>query len=381
MALRYVAGDECWRPSKAYASIMMDDLLLRERYGFVNFESLLRLADRHNFHVSVAFIPHNFRRNSTRITRMCQENPVRLSICFHGNDHTEGEFASTDVAFLNTLLRVAEDRMKLHHKMTGLTCDNVMVFPQGKYSIEAMKALKSHNFYAAVGTVTHPAKQSTRLTIGELAQPAVLRYAGFPLFIRKTIMQTREPDIAFGLFFGRPVLIGGHHDIFEHPESLIEIAERINSMVPGIRWSNLETVIDNSFLTRRDPDGTRHIRAYSGTVRISNDSGSVASFAIEWCGYQDTAAIEQVLIDGVSCSAFEADDVGLRLSVGLPPGSSRTFSIVHPKAQATARTLGVRWRARAFLRRRLSELRDNWLSKNQSVLTVAKAFQRRFLKV
>jgi hypothetical protein len=68
MALRYAAGDECWRPYKAHASIIIDDPLLRKSYGFLNFDSLLRLADQHNFHTTIAFIPHNFRRNSSRIT-------------------------------------------------------------------------------------------------------------------------------------------------------------------------------------------------------------------------------------------------------------------------------------------------------------------------
>jgi len=381
MALRYAAGDECWRPCKACASIIIDDPLLRKRYGFLNFESLLHLADEYNFHTTIAFIPHNFRRNSSRTTRMFQANAARLSICFHGNDHTEREFASTDLAFLNTSLRIAEDRVNLHHQMTGLPCDRVMVFPQGNFSIEAMKALKSHNFYAAVNTVPHPAGQPVRLTIGELAQPAVLRYGGFPLFLRKPIRQTQSYDIAFNLFFGRPVLIVEHHEIFQHPERLVEIATRINSMSPEVYWSNLASVVGNSILIRRAPDGTYHVRAYSGTVRISNESGSSRRYSIEWGDYSDGASIEQVLMDGASNCGFEIDNAGHRLSVELAPGSSETFSLVHRNTCATNGKLGLRWNAQAFLRRRLSEVRDNYLSKNQRLLTTAKALQRRFLKV
>jgi hypothetical protein len=381
MALRYAAGYECWRPCKAHASIIIDDPLLRKSYGFLNFEFLLRLADQHNFHTSIAFIPHNFRRNSSRTTRLFQENATRLSICFHGNDHTEGEFASTDIAHLNTLLRVAEDRMNLHHQMTGIPCDRVMVFPQGKFSIEAMKVLKSHNFHAAVNTDSHPANQLVRLTIGELAQPAVLRYGGFPLFLRKSIRQTQSHDIAFDLFFGRPVLIGEHHEIFQCPESLGEIAARISSVASEVHWSNLATVVGNSILTRRVPDGTHHVRAYSGTVQISNDSGSIRRYSIEWGDSCEGASIEQVLMDGTPCSGFEIDDAGLRLSVELAPGSSQSFSLVHRNLPSTVKNLGPRWNAQAFLRRRLSEVRDNYLSKNQHLLTAAKAFQRRFLKV
>lgn len=381
MALRYVAGDECWRPCKAHSSIVIDDLLLRKRYGFLNFDFLLRLADRHNFHTTVAFIPHNFRRTSAGIARMFQKNAARLSICFHGNDHTKAEFASTNLPFLNTLLQVAEDRMTLHHQMTGVPCDRVMVFPQGHFSIEAMKVLKSHSFYAAVNTVPHPAEEPVRLTIGELAQPAVLRYGGFPLFIRKPISQTKSHDIAFNLFFGRPVLIGEHHQIFQRPETLIEIVARINSVASEVRWSNLATVVSNSILTRRAPDGTHHIRAYSGTVRISNDSGSIKRYLIEWGGSCDGSSVEQVLMDGTPYCGFEIDDAGLRLAVELAPGSSQTYSLVHRNVHATVTNLGLRWNAQAFLRRRLSEVRDNYLSKNQHLLTTAKALQRRFLKV
>jgi len=381
MALRYVAGDECWRPCKAHASIIIDDPLLRKSYGFLNFEALLRLADQHNFHTTIAFIPHNFRRNSSRITRMFRENAARLSICFHGNDHTEGEFASTDMAFLNTSLRIAEDRMNLHHQMTGLPCDRVMVFPQGNFSVEAMKVLRSHNFYAAVNTVPHPAKQPVRLTIGELAQPAVLRYGGFPLFIRKPIRQTQSHDIAFNLFFGRPVLIVEHHEVFQRPESLVEIAAMIKAVAPEIHWCNLATAVSNSTLTRRAPDDTHHVRAYSGTVRISNDSGSIRCYSIEWGNSCDGASIEQVLMDGTPSRGLEIDDAGFRVSVELAPGSSQTFSLVHRNIHATVRNLGLRWNAQAFLRRRLSEVRDNYLSKNQRLLKAAKALQRRFLKV
>jgi hypothetical protein len=284
------------------------------------------------------------------------------------------------MALLNTMLHVAEHRMNLHHQMTGLPCDRVMVFPQGNFSIEAMKVLKSHNFYAAVNTVPHPAQQPVRLTIGELAQPAVLRYGGFPLFIRKPIRHTHSHDIAFNLFFGRPVLIVAHHEVFQRPESLVEIATRINSVASEVHWSNLATVVSNSILKRKAPDGTHHVRAYSGTVRISNDSDSIRRFSIEWGDSCDGASIEQVLVDGTPCRGFEVDDAGIRLSVELGPGSSQTFSLVHRNVHAAVRSLGFRWNARAFLRRRLSEVRDNYLSKHSHLLTAAQTLQRRFLK-
>ena len=381
MALRYVAGEECFRPRKAHATIVIDDPLLRKSYGYLDFGSLLRLANQHNFHTAIAFIPHNYRRNASPITRMFQENAARLSIFFHGNDHTEAEFASTDSDFLGSLVHCAEDRMELLQQTTGLRSDRVMAFPQGRFSTNAMSVLKSRNFFAAVNSVQHPYGKPVRLTIRELAQPAVLRYGGFPLFIRNPISRTQNCDVAFNLFFGRPVLIGEHHEIFQHPELLIEIAGRINFLAPEINWSNLATVVSNSILSRRDPDGTYQVRAYSGTVRVENDSDRSRRYSIEWGGCSDASSIEQVLVDGVPCGAYVIDGSMLRFAVDLAPGDSREFSLVHRNEFAFTAALGLRWKVRSLLRRRLSEFRDNYLSKHRFLLMVATALQQRFFRI
>jgi len=377
MALRYAAGEECWRSCKAFASVIIDDPLLREKFGYLKFESLRRLAEQHSFHASIAFIPHNFRRSSSRVTRMFIEDPDHLSICFHGNDHTHAELASTNRAHLGALLSSAQDRMELHHRRTGLCCDRVMAFPQGNFSIEAMEVLKSHNFFAAVNRVPHPLGQKTRLTLGELSQPAVLRYGSFPLFIRNPIEETQDYDIAFNLFFGRPILIGEHHDTFKDPQALIEVAKRVNSVDSGVHWSNLESLVSESFLIRKASEDTYHVRAYSSVVRVTNDSTSRRRYSIEWPEAQNGASIEQVLIDESPYSGAKIDSTGLQLLAEIAPGCSKTFSVVYRNVHAPVRSLGLLWNIRAFLRRRLSEFRDNYLSKNKHLLAASRALHRR----
>jgi hypothetical protein len=379
MALRYIFGEECWHPCKPHASIIIDDPLLRQDYGYLNFESVLRLMEAHNFHTTNAFIPHNYRRNSTRIIRMFRENAHRFSICFHGNDHTDAELATTDTALLNTMVRIAEERMKVHEQMTGLHCDRVMVFPQELFSVEAMDVLKSRNFHAAVSSRTHPVGPEVRLRIADLAQPAVLRYAGFPLYLRMYVKDTRSQDIAFNLFFGKPALIVEHHDTFKDPASLLDVVQRINSLAPGISWSNLERAVENASLRRRTPDGTVQVRPYSSTVRITNDSGSIERFSIVSGQTGECSRFEQVLRDGTRFPGVKVDDSGISVLAELAPGTSQTFSLVCRNGHATHRSLGFRWDAKAFLRRRLSEVRDNYLSKNQYALAAAKTLRRRFL--
>jgi hypothetical protein len=381
MALRHVFGEQSWCPSGQHAAVIIDDPLLRDSYGFLNFEALRRLMNRHRFHTTIAFIPHNYRRNSASTTRMFRENSDNFGICFHGNDHTGAELAATDTTHLNTVLHVAEHRMRVHGQSTGLACDKVMVFPQGKFSVEAMRVLNSRNFHAAVNTVPHPMGQPVRLTIGELAQPAVVRYAGFPLFLRKPIQQTKRHDIAFNLFFGKPVLIVEHHEVFMRPDALAEVADKVNSLAPEICWSSLATAVDCSTLRRCSLDGVQHVRAYSRATQIHNHSSSSQRFSIQWSHAAECPRVEQVLRNEVPLPCFEVDDHEIRASVEMAPGDSRTFAVVYRNEQSTEGRLGFRWTAKAFLRRRLSEIRDNHLSKNPRALAVAKTLQRRLQPV
>jgi len=311
---------------------------------------------------------------------MFRENPHRLSICFHGNDHTAAELASTDTTHLNTLVGLAEERMKVHEQTTRLHCDKVMVFPQGGFSVKALEVLKSRNFHAAVNSGPYPMAQSTPLTMGELCQPALLRYGGFPLFLRTYVKDTQSQDIAFNLFFGKPVLMVEHHDIFKNPDPLVGVVQKVNSVAPGISWSNLENAVDNSNLRRRTSEGTVQVRAYSRNVRITNDFVSVERFSIAWGQLGPFPLCEQVLCDEIPFPDVEVDDAGVRVLAELVPGTSQTFSVVYRNSEATHGNLGFRWNAKAFLRRRLSEVRDNYLSKNERVLTLAKTLHNRFLR-
>lgn len=375
MALRYFAGEASWRPCGQFASVIIDDPLLQPSYGFLRFESLLGMARRENFQATIAFIPHNYRRSSARTVAVFQSSGGRLSLCFHGSDHTGAEFAATDPALLDAMLQMAQKRMVLHTRTTGLFCDRVMVFPQGKFSVEAMAALQRHNFDAAVNTVPHPMQQRLTLTLAERAQPAVLRYAGFPLFLRRKSVATQEPEIAFNLFFGIPVLIVEHHDIFENPAPLLDAVARINTVAPNISWCSVGAAVNRSVLRRREADGQYRIRAYSHTAHISNSSDSRQHLQIEWSHSDHGVSIHQVLRTGKPVQ-FETNELKTSVEAILEPGCSDNFSVVHTTSDIAPIKLGVRHKARALLRRRLSEVRDNYLSRNPSMLAVAKTLQR-----
>lgn len=311
--------------------------------------------------------------------RMFLQNDQYLAICFHGNDHSAAEFASSNLAWLNTVIRVAEERMDIHTKATGLACGKVMVFPQEMFSLEAMKVLKSRNFVAAVNGGPSPAGRHAVLTIRELAQPAVLRHGGFPLFLRKYVAQVKREDVAFDLFFGRPILIVEHHDVFRNPERLLEAVLMINSMAADISWCNLATAIMGSTLRRNTSSGVCEVRAYSGTITLANNSDSPRSFAVEWNHSAGSPSVEHILLGGTPNQSFEVSDCAIRLSVELAPRSSQTLSLVYRNDHPSLNHLGFPWAAKAFIRRRLSEARDNYVSKNRLAMAAAHAVRRRIL--
>ncbi|MGA2844793.1 MAG: hypothetical protein ABSF68_05170 [Candidatus Acidiferrales bacterium] len=381
MFIRYAFREECWHPKQHHATVIIDDPLLRKDYGFLNYKRVLALMDEYNFHTSIAFIPHNCRRSSPDITRMFRERPDRFSICFHGNDHTQAEFASEDSGLLNGMLTVAQERMDLHQKKTGIQCDNVMVFPQGNFSRSAMAALKAHNFSAAVNSGPYPrGEDHAGLTLSEFMEPAILKYSGLALFLRKYVGEITLQDIAFHLFFGKPVLIVEHHEIFKDPESLTQLVSRINAFAPEIRWSNLQTAVENSYLRRWRPDGTLQIRAYSSTGGIENDSKNLLRCLVEWPG-QGEIPVERVLLDGAPWPDARTEDEVIRCPFDVPPGGSRKFSVTYRNNfDLSDANRQVRWKVKAFFRRRLSELRDNHLSKSPRLLSAAQALQRSLLK-
>jgi hypothetical protein len=300
--------------------------------------------------------------------------PDRFSLCFHGNDHTRAELGDTDVSRLNNRLNTAVARMEHHRASTSIKCEKVMVFPQGIFSQQAMDALRSHNFLAAVNTEPRPPQSSSRIELAELLQPALLNY-GFPLFIRKPVDQHTPESLAFNLFFGKPLFIGAHHDLFKNIEALETLVDQINSMSTPVRWSNLQTAINNSYLTRKLADGTREIRTYASVGSIENQSAGALRFTIE---LEDAgpAQAEKVLLNGECALDKVVDKTDRRIVMLIPPGKRCSFDALDGTSDLTPHPEGIAKAIRAFFRRRLSEFRDNYLSKNSLVLLTAKSLQR-----
>ena len=110
--------------------------------------------------------------------------------------------------------------------------------------------------------------------------------------------------------------------------------------------------------------------AYSSAVRLANDRNTPQRFAVEWKQSAECPPIDHILRDGTPHRSFQVEGSALRFLAELDPHSSATVSVVYRDDLAGQERLGFRWDAKALIRRRLSEVRDNYISKNGYALDI-----------
>ena len=165
------------------ACLIIDDPLLKPRYGCLDYRRLLEAMKEHNFFTEIAFIPWNYKRSDAKTVRLFAENPDYFGICVHGCNHTYNEFGGSNYQELSALSATALWRMEQHKRLTGLPYDPVMVFPQGLFSSVAMQALKDQGFFAAFNSGLR-ATDGNELPASEYQLPATSVYADFPLVLK-----------------------------------------------------------------------------------------------------------------------------------------------------------------------------------------------------
>lgn len=223
------------------ACLVIDDPCLWTQYGLIDFMKAVNLVRAENFSITVAFIPWNHNRSQRKLINLFANNQDKLSICVHGCDHTSREFGSSDSRILNWKASLAKKRMEQHKKRYGLSYDNVMVFPQGIFSNEAMQVLQQHGYSAAVNTEILSSNYDGGLTLSDLITPATLKYS-FPLFLRRN--HFRIEDYAYDLFFGRPIIIVQHNqDFFDGWDRQIAFIKQLNILEPNLNWTTLGEIV------------------------------------------------------------------------------------------------------------------------------------------
>ena len=134
MFITAIFRDVMWRPQERGACVIIDDPLLKRRYGFCDFTRLRDDMRRHDFTTNIAFIPWNWRRTTRSGGELFRRNPDVFSVSIHGCDHVKAEFGMSSTEAIDTAASLAQTRMRRHQDRTNIRHEPVMVFPQGVFS-------------------------------------------------------------------------------------------------------------------------------------------------------------------------------------------------------------------------------------------------------
>jgi hypothetical protein len=364
MYLKWAFADICWTGVETRGCLIVDDPLLKPRYGFMRFSDTLELMDSHNFTTTIAFIPWNWRRTNRQTIRQFQQRSDRLSLCIHGCDHTGGEFAARSSALLNKRIKTAAQRMELLLEKTSLQHDHVMVFPQGSFSPEAGRALKLNGFVAAVNTEVAPSGGAQNETVvADLWNVAIMKYGTFPIFTRRYLTHGIE-NFAFDALLGKPCLVVAHHDVFKAGgHDLMEFIEQLNSLNRTLRWCSLGDVVKHSFRMRNCVGGAQGIQMYAEELVAENLSPEPREFVV-MREERDPDCVKAVIVNQQAVDhTFEENH--LRFRVTVPAGARIEVRVLYlDNLEVDSRTDSIAYTIKTRVRRHLSEFRDNYVSRN-----------------
>jgi hypothetical protein len=374
--LRHCFGEMCWHGSQSTARLIIDDPLLGQTYGFLDYGALRDSMRSAGYGTSIAFIPWNHWRTSKRQAAKIFGQDASPSICVHGCDHTNKEFEDVDVGLLQLKAGTSLRRMESHRSRTDLAFDPVMVFPQGKFSTSAMLALRSTGYLAAVNTTSFPTNAGSEpLTIADFLRPAITKFHGFPLFQRR--YPRRLIDFAFDVFLGRPVLLVQHHQDFRNGyQHLEEFVSGLRKLEPRLTWGALACQLMQSCMLRSLSDGSMEIRFFTSQFRFRNRRTTATNFAFSK-EEPDASAICGVTVNGTSVP-FSFKNGFLMFEHKADAGQVLEIEIRDiPRLPLPAmKRLGVSHAVSVCARRALSEFRDNTLVKYPRLLATATGIAR-----
>lgn len=366
MFLKYVFKKACWHNDNLYANFIIDDPLLKKNYGFLDYEKLINSMHEHDFTTTIAFIPWNYKRTDKRFAEVLLKEKDNLNICVHGCDHTKGEFACSEEDELYAMIHLATQRMDAHSSMTGIDYTKGIVFPQGIFSLKAMKMLKKNNYIAAINSSAYPVELN-KIKMSDALDAVIMCHENFPLFTRR-YPSADIVDFAIDAFLGKPLLIVEHHGYFKDGYGECEkFVQTINSLLDRTQWKGLNEILESTYLMRIDDSGQVFCKIYSNRVCIKNSWDTKRRFNIQ---KKETLnlPINSVFVNK-NVVDYNLHDSLLEISFELLPQEAVTVEIDYQNTYNPVKyRKPLSKNIKNTCRRYLSEVRDNYLSKNEFLL-------------
>lgn len=379
--IRLMFQQVAWHSQELGACLIIDDPLLRRRYGCCDFGTIQRLMQEYGFTTNIAFIPWNWQRTSPRAADLFGNGDGPFSISIHGCDHIKAEFGGSSPDILFSRARLAQTRMLRHEERTGIHHDPVMIFPQGFLSA-CPGILKQTGFCAAVNTEISSVDASIgRARIRDVWDIATMKYGDFAIFTRRYVHHGIE-NFAFDLLLGKPCLIVAHHEFFRDAgAALLRLLNELQARNCSLQWQTLGAVLRNACRRRSTAPGTEEIQMYGAELSISNPEEQEVRVLIRR-QEADTAAVSEILCNQVPIP-WRVEAGHCAFEATIPPKSERLFRISYRDPNPmNDHVQSAAFRSSVAARRILSEVRDASRGKYASVsLTAAKLRGRELKKI
>jgi hypothetical protein len=376
MFIRFAFPDVTWQPQELGACLIIDDPLLKPRYGFCNFADLREKMLHYGFTTNIAFIPWNWRRTTTSANSFFDFKSGLFSVSVHGCDHTASEFAAASPDVIDSRSRLALSRMCNHEKRTGIKHDFVMVFPQGAFSSICPGVLNRNGFLAAVNTEIRPIDiQNSRTKIRDVWDVAIMAYGHFPIFTRRYTFHGLE-NFAFDLLIGKPCLIVAHHDSFKNNGLvLIEMIEKIGTLKSHLCWRPLGQVIRRACRRRIIGPREAELQMYGNELIVDNPCDDPITVNVKRQVGLDG------LVSGIQCGertiSCTREGECLVFSESIGAHAEKCFRVIQEgPALAGGESRSLRLELAVAARRFLCEFRDDYMSKIPVLDGPAKKFKQ-----
>ncbi len=362
--LRSAGGDRGWHSPGYFANLIIDDPWLREPFGHLKFGPLRDEMRKVPFHLTLAFVPWNFDRSDPAVVALFLAHPELFSISPHGNNHDHQEFSGRIPAEEQEKDIVqGSARMEEFTRLTKIPFDRVMVFPHGIGSRESLRLLGKYHFLATVNGDHIPAGEARPRDLQFYLRSYSLDWSNIASLKRSGAADADPGNIALDLFLGNPIILYSHHDLFRKGiDAFSRQAEKVNSIEPGVRWSNLGTIARRLYLERERDDGALDVLALCHEIDLSNDRAF--PIAVHFLKKEPPGSpVAALLVDG-SPVGFERDGAELRADLLIPAMTTRAIRIAYadgedPRpvdiAKSSRRVRFLRW---------ISDFRDVTLSRN-----------------
>jgi hypothetical protein len=378
--LRSAIGSQCWHNPCPGAGIVIDDPLLRKRYGFIKFPQLLESARRHKYHVTLAFIPWNHWRSRASEVRLFLNYSDCFSVCTHGCDHTSNEFRSSNYEELLNKNFIASQRMARHRERTQLVSEPLMVCPQEKYSREAMRAFAdSRQFLALVCTACMPRNlTSPQITGADLLLPAQDSFYGFPVFKRH--YWNGMGVFAMAMFLGKPAILVEHHEFFQNGSAGAEEFVRcLAELRPNLKWNSLVETLTQTHARRWVSKNRQEVRFFTDTFYLQHELEQSVEFRLIR-RLPETTHVERVRL-GSREVPFSREDGFLTFETRVDHPQTLSVQVDCRSVKPTkSYSPGVKYQVSVALRRGLSEFRDNVIARNRLILRASRHLMNSIIK-